>query len=304
MTFTLHSLGSQTSPFIAGFFDPATFTVTYLVADLVSGQAAVIDPVLDFDPASGRVTSSSADAVLALAHERGFQLLWVLETHAHADHLSAAQYVKAKTGADIGIGAHITDVQSIFAPLFAATDVHAGGGDFDLLFEDGDQFALGDLTVSVLHTPGHTPADVSYAIGDAVFVGDTIFMPDYGTARADFPGGNAEQLYASIQKLLALPPQTQLFCGHDYKAPGRDHYAWVSSVAEQAAANIHVGGGITADAFVEMRQARDAGLAAPRLLLPSIQTNIRAGRLPPADADGQRRLRLPLRGEAALLAVL
>ncbi|GEO01035.1 MBL fold metallo-hydrolase [Novosphingobium sediminis] len=281
-----------------------TFTVTYLVADPASGTAAVIDPVLDFDPASARIGSGSVEAVLSAAEARGWRIEVVLETHAHADHLSGAKLIAARTGAWIGIGAQITQVQATFAPMFGADDVLPAAGDFDRLLYDGELIALGALAIEVLHTPGHTPACASYRIGDAVFVGDTLFMPDYGTARADFPGGDAHALYRSIRRLLSLPPETRLFLCHDYKAPGRDHWAWETTVAEQRGANIHVHDGIDEAAFVAARQARDATLAPPRLLLPSIQVNIRAGRLPPADAHGVRALRLPLRAGDEVAATL
>lgn len=293
-------------PAILAFFDEPTFTVTYLVADPASGTAAVIDPVLDFDPASGRISTGSVDAVLAAAAEQGWQIAMILETHAHADHLSAAKLIAARTGAWIGIGARIDEVQRTFAPMFGADDLLPDAGDFDRLLSDGEVVALGGLAIEVLHTPGHTPACASYRIGDAVFVGDTLFMPDYGTARADFPGGDAHALYRSIRRLLALPEETRLFLCHDYKAPGRDNWAWETTVGEQRRANVHVHDGVDEAAFVAMRQARDATLAPPRLLLPSIQVNIRAGRLPPADPHGLRALRLPLRagdeGAATLLS--
>jgi glyoxylase-like metal-dependent hydrolase (beta-lactamase superfamily II) len=293
-------------PAILAFFDEPTFTVTYLVADPASGTAAVIDPVLDFDPASGRISTGSVDAVLAAAAEQGWQIAMILETHAHADHLSAAKLIAARTGAWIGIGARIDEVQRTFAPMFGADDLLPAAGDFDRLLFDGEIVALGGLAIEVLHTPGHTPACASYRIGDAVFVGDTLFMPDYGTARADFPGGDAHALYRSIRRLLALPEDTRLFLCHDYKAPGRDNWAWETTVGEQRRANVHVHDGVDEAAFVAMRQARDATLAPPRLLLPSIQVNIRAGRLPPADPHGLRALRLPLRagdeGAATLLS--
>jgi glyoxylase-like metal-dependent hydrolase (beta-lactamase superfamily II) len=255
----------------------------------------VIDPVLDYDHNGGSVDVGSADAVLKAAAEGGFRIVWALETHAHADHLSAAPYIKAKTGARIGIGERITDVQRIFRPVFNATDLKTDGSDFDHLFKDGETFRIGALEVDVMHVPGHTPADVAYRIGDVVFVGDTLFMPDYGTARADFPGGDARQLYRSIQRLLTLPPQTRLFMCHDYKAPGRDFYAWETTVAEERAANRHVHEGVSEDEFVAMRTARDATLDAPRLLLPSIQVNIRAGKFPPAEANGVRYLTIPVK---------
>lgn len=280
---------------IQAFFDEATNTVTYLVSDPVTRQAAVIDPVLDYDHRSGKVSTASADQVLAAAAAQALEVAWILETHAHADHLSAAPYLKARTGARVAIGEHIRDVQTIFRPVFNLDDVSGDGVEFDRLLRDGETFTIGDLKVDVLHTPGHTPACVSYRIGDAVFVGDTLFMPDYGTARADFPGGSAHTLYQSIQKLLALPPATRLFMCHDYKAPGRDSYAWESTVAEERARNVHVHDGVDADAFVAMRQRRDATLAAPTLLLPSIQVNIRAGRLPEAESNGVRYLKIPMR---------
>jgi glyoxylase-like metal-dependent hydrolase (beta-lactamase superfamily II) len=286
---------TQTKPIIRAFFDEPTFTVSYLVSDPATRQAVVIDPVLDYDHAAGEVDTRSVDAILAAAAADGLTIAWVLETHAHADHLSGAPMIKAKTGARIGIGANITRVQEIFRPVFAANDLKTDGSDFDGLFNDGDTIACGNLKIEVLYTPGHTPADVSYKIDDAVFVGDTLFMPDYGTARADFPGGDADQLYASIHKLLALPPETRLFMCHDYKAPGRDHYAWETTVAEERAANVHVGQGKDQASFVAMRRARDATLSAPRLLLPSIQVNIRAGRFPPAEANGVHYLLVPVK---------
>lgn len=280
---------------IQAFFDEATFTVSYLVGDPATKQAAVIDPVLDFDPASGRLSTGSAEALLSAAEAEGWTITRVLETHAHADHLSSAPLIKARSGARVGIGAHIDAVQKVFAGLFNAPDVSGAGAEFDDLFGDGETFAVGELVFEVLHTPGHTPACVSYRVGDAVFVGDTLFMPDYGTARADFPGGDAAALYRSIRRILALPPETRLFMCHDYKAPGRDHYAWETTVADERARNVHIHDGITEADFVQMRQERDKGLAAPRLLLPSVQVNIRAGHLPPAEDNGARYLKLPLR---------
>jgi len=282
-------------PVIRAFFDEPTFTVSYLVADPVSRRAAVIDPVLDFDLASGKADVRSAEAILAAARAEGLTIEWVLETHAHADHLSAAPVIKAETGARVGIGEHIREVQQIFRPVFQAEDLAPDGSAFDHLFADGERFAIGELEVEVLHVPGHTPADVAYRIGDAVFVGDTLFMPDYGTARADFPGGDARKLYRSIRRLLALPGETRLYMCHDYKAPGRDDYRWETTVAEERRANVHLHDGVSEDAFVAMREARDAGLAAPRLLLPSIQVNIRAGHFPPAEANGVSYLRIPVK---------
>lgn len=287
-------------PVIQAFFDEPTNTVSYLVADPASQKAAVIDPVFDYDHNSGTVDTRSVEAMLKAAEGAGYKVEWALETHAHADHLSGAPYIKAKTGAKIGIGEHIKDVQRIFRPIFNATDLNADGSDFDHLFKDGERFKIGELDVEVLHTPGHTPADISYKVEDAVFVGDTMFMPDYGTARADFPGGDAHKLFHSIKRLMALPPATRLFMCHDYKAPGRDTYAWETTVQEQREKNVHVKDGVTEDEFVAMRTARDAKLAAPRLLLPSIQVNIRAGKFPPAEANGVRYLLIPvkLKGDA------
>lgn len=286
---------ASSSPRIQAFFDEATFTVTYLVSDPGSGEAAVIDPVLDYDHRSGRVSAASADRVLQAIAGQGLALRWILETHAHADHLSAAPYLKARTGAPVAIGEHIREVQAIFAPVFHALDVAGDGREFDRLLRDGEVLALGALQIQVLHTPGHTPACVSYRVGDAVFVGDTLFMPDYGTARADFPGGSARQLYRSIRRLLALPLETRLFLCHDYLAPGREAYAWETTVAAQRARNVHVHEGVDEDAFAALREKRDATLAAPALLLPSVQVNMRAGRLPPAEADGVSYLRIPVR---------
>jgi glyoxylase-like metal-dependent hydrolase (beta-lactamase superfamily II) len=283
------------SPRIEAFFDEPTNTVSYLVHDPATREGAVIDPVLDFDHRTGKASTRSADAVLAAAKTAGVSIRWVLETHAHADHLSAAPYVKLQTGAKVGIGEHIRDVQRIFRPVFNADDVSGDGTEFDSLFRDGERFKLGGLEVETIYTPGHTPACVSYKIGDAVFVGDTLFMPDYGTARADFPGGDAHMLYRSIRRLLALPPATRLFMCHDYKAPGRDKYAWETTVGEERKRNVHVHEGVKEDDFVAMRNARDATLAAPLLLLPSIQTNIRAGKFPPAEANGVHYLKVPIK---------
>ncbi len=279
---------------IRAFFDEPTNTVSYLVFDPGSKRGAVIDPVLDFDHRTGSATTKSSDAILAAAAEEGVTIEWVLESHAHADHLSGAPYIKLKTGAKVGIGEHIRDVQRIFRPIFNAVDLKGDGSEFDHLFKEGERFAVGGIEAEVLHVPGHTAADIAYKFGDAVFVGDTLFMPDYGTARADFPGGSARSLYRSIQRLLALPPETRLFMCHDYKAPGRNTFAWETTVAEQRANNVHLKGGVTEDAYVAMREARDATLQAPLLLLPSIQVNIRAGNLPPADRDGVHYLRIPV----------
>ena len=280
------------APSINAFFDEATNSVSYLVADPATGSAAIIDPVLDFDAASGKVATRSADRILASAQEQGSRIGWVLETHVHADHLSAAALIRERTGAKVGIGSGIADVQAVFGPLLGASDL--ADRDFDQRFADCETIALGDLTIEVVASPGHTPACVSYKIGNAVFVGDTMFMPDYGTARTDFPGGNAGQLYRSIQRILSLPRETRLYMCHDYKAPGRDHFAWETTVGEQLDHNVHIGGGKPEADFVEMREGRDATLNVPKLLYPAIQVNIRGGRLPPAEADGSRYLRIPL----------
>jgi glyoxylase-like metal-dependent hydrolase (beta-lactamase superfamily II) len=287
-------------PRIRAFFDEPTFTVSYLVGDPETSQAVVIDPVLDFDPNSGTVEVRSADAILAAAKKQGWHIAMVLETHAHADHLTAAPYIKGKTGAKVGIGEHIREVQQVFQPVFEIDDLKPEAADFDVLLADGDRLQVGNMTIEVLHTPGHTPADVSYRIGDVVFVGDTLFMPDYGTARADFPGGDAHQLYRSIRRLLSFPRETRLFMCHDYKAPGRDAYAWETTVGEERDRSIHIHDGVGEEEFVAMRKARDATLGAPRLLLPSIQVNVRAGRFPPAEQNGVRYLKLPLKLDPAL----
>ncbi|MGA9602791.1 MAG: MBL fold metallo-hydrolase [Methyloceanibacter sp.] len=282
-------------PTIKAFFDERTNTISYLVADPATKRAAIVDPVLDYDHASGKASTNSTDAILNEAEALGLTVDWVLETHAHADHLSGAPYIKLKTGAKVGIGEHIREVQKIFRPVFNATDVKGDGSEFDHLFKDGERLKLGNIAVEVLHVPGHTPADIAYRIGDAVFVGDTLFMPDFGSARADFPGGDARALYRSIKRLLSLPPETRLFMCHDYKAPGRDRFAWETTVAEERTNNVHVKDGVSEEEFVAMRQARDATLAAPELLMPSIQVNMRAGKLPPADENGVRYLKIPVR---------
>ena len=286
-------------PVIEAYFDEPTNTVSYLVSDPETMKAMVIDPVLDYDHKGGTVDTASVERILSDARERGLTIEWALETHAHADHLSGAPYIKARTGARVGIGEHIKDVQRIFRPVFNATDLKTDGSDFDHLFTDGEHFQVGKLDVEVLYTPGHTPADVSYRVADAVFVGDTLFMPDYGTARADFPGGDAHKLYHSIQRLLDLPDETRLFMCHDYKAPGRDTYAWETTVKAEREANVHVGKGVSEEQFVAMRTSRDATLDAPRLLLPSIQVNIRAGRFPPAEANGVHYLLVPVKPKRA-----
>lgn len=279
---------------IRGFFDAATNSLTYLVWDPATRQAAIIDPVLGFDPATGKVSRAPFDPVLREIERLGLQVAWILETHIHADHLSAAAYARAATDAPVAIGEHVVEVQKIFAPRFAAQDVSRDASEFDRLLHDGAKLPLGQLDIEVMHTPGHTPACVTYRVGDAAFVGDTLFMPDYGTARADFPGGDARTLYRSIRRILSLPEETRLFMCHDYKAPHRDHYAWETTVGEERRANVQAHDGIDEDSFVAARQSRDRDLAAPRLLLPSIQVNMRAGHFPPAEADGRRYLRIPV----------
>lgn len=281
-------------PRVQTFFDPATSTATYLVSDPATGAAAVIDPVLDFEPKAARLSTTSADTILQAVRDQGLSLAYVLETHAHADHLSAADYIRRTTGAKVAIGARITEVQKQFIPMFEADDVTADGRAFDHLLADGEVVPLGRFGVTVMYTPGHTPACVSYIVGDAVFIGDTLFMPDYGTARADFPGGDATALYRSIRRILDLPPQTRLYVGHDYLPAGRTENAWETTVAEQRARNVHVHDGIDEAGFVAMRTARDATLAPPVLILPSLQVNIRAGAMPPASPGGRVFLRLPV----------
>jgi glyoxylase-like metal-dependent hydrolase (beta-lactamase superfamily II) len=281
-------------PSVQAFFDHATNTVSYIVYDPATKKAAIIDPVLDFTPRNGRIATTSADALLTAAAGQGLDIIYVLETHAHADHLSAAHHLREVTGAPVVIGAQITQVQTIFGALFEADDVTHDGAAFDRLVQDGDSLPLGNLSINVLHTPGHTPACVTYVIGDAAFVGDTMFMPDYGTARADFPGGSAHALYGSIRKILDLPPETRIFVGHDYLPKGRSEFVWETTVADQRAHNVHMHDGISEAEFIAMRTARDKTLEAPQLILPALQVNIRAGALPPASPGGHVYLRLPI----------
>ena len=282
-------------PDVTGFFDQDTFTVSYVAADPAARRCVIIDSVLDFDPASGRTGRKSADAIIAFVRQAGLTTDWILETHVHADHLSAAPYLKAALGGRIGIGFNVTTVQRTFAKIFNAEPAFkTDGSQFDRLSADGEAFTIGGIAAQAVYTPGHTPACMTYLIGDAGFVGDTLFMPDYGTARCDFPGGDARQLYRSIRKIFDLPPQTRLFMCHDYKAPGRDEFKWETSVAEQRAKNLHIHDGISEEAFVAMRQKRDATLSMPRLILPSVQVNMRAGNLPPAEANGASYLKLPV----------
>jgi glyoxylase-like metal-dependent hydrolase (beta-lactamase superfamily II) len=280
---------------IKSFFDQDTNTVTYVVTDPTSGNCAIIDSVLDFDPASGRTSSRSADEVLDYININGLEVAWVLETHAHADHLSAASYLKSKTTGRTGTSKHITAVQAAFKKIFNLGDEFATNGEqFDSLFDDGDQLDLGAMKIRVMHTPGHTPACLTYLVGDAAFIGDTMLMPDFGTARTDFPGGDAATLYRSIQRIFGLPAETRLFVCHDYKAPGRDEYAWETTVGEARLHNIHIHDGTTELEFVEFRNKRDASLGMPKLILPSIQVNIRAGEWPPADDNGVVYLKIPV----------
>jgi len=279
---------------IEAFFDKATSTISYLLWDPPTRKAVIIDAVLDFDPTTGRLGSASAGAVLARAQELGLSVEWALETHAHADHLSAADHIRRKTGAKIGIGARIAEVQTQFRALFGAPEAETEAAVFDALLEDGDEVALGETRILVMHTPGHTPACVTYVADDAAFVGDTLFMPDYGTARADFPGGDAATLYRSIRRILDLPEATRIFVGHDYLPPGRDKPAWETTVRDERKANVHVRDGVSEEEFVAMRRARDKALAAPKLILPSLQVNIRGGALPKAEEDGRIYLKTPV----------
>jgi len=282
-------------PIVTHFFDEPTNTFSYVVQDHDSSACAIIDSVLDFDYAAGRTDVRSANQIIAFVREKRLEVAWILETHVHADHLSAAPYLHEQLGGKTGIGAHIVEVQEIFGKAFnAGTEFARDGSQFDALFNEGDTFTIGSLEGRVLHTPGHTPACLTYVIGDAAFVGDTLFMPDYGTARCDFPGGDARTLYHSIQKVLSLPEQTRLFLCHDYKAPGRDAYQHETTVAEQRQANVHVNDGISEEEFVKMRTERDATLGMPRLIIPSVQVNMRAGELPPAEDNGQVYLKVPI----------
>lgn len=282
-------------PEIASFFDSATATVTHVVHDPATREAAIIDSVLDYDPHSGRTATASADAVIDYAISQNLKVIWLLETHAHADHLSAAPYLQQRLGGKIAIGADITKVQHVFGALFnAEAGFVRDGSQFDVLFKDGDSFTIGTLPVMVMHVPGHTPACIAYVVGDAVFVGDTMFMPDYGTARADFPGGDARTLFRSLRRILSLPPATKMFMCHDYLPKGRSEYVWETTVAAERAGNVHAHDGIAEDDFVAMREARDATLDMPRLILPSVQVNMRAGHFPPPDDNGVTYLKIPV----------
>ncbi|WP_439547150.1 MBL fold metallo-hydrolase [Sandarakinorhabdus sp.] len=292
---TAAAITAGAAPQVISLFDEATFTATHLVIDPATKRAAIIDSVLDFDAASGRTSHASADKLVALVAEHGLTIEWILETHAHADHLSAAPYLQEKLGGKIAIGREIRHVQGVFGAIFnEGDDLARDGSQFDHLFGDGERFRIGSLEAIALHVPGHTPADMAYVVGDAAFVGDTLFMPDYGTARADFPGGDARTLFRSIRRLLDLPPAARVFLCHDYKAPGRDSYAYETTIGAERTANVHVHDGVSEDDFVTMREARDKTLGMPKLILPSIQINIRAGHLPAPEANGTRYLKLPL----------
>lgn len=281
-------------PLVKGFFDPATNTISHVVQDPASNACAIIDPVMDIDYAAGRITHDHADGIIAWVRAHGLQVEWLIETHVHADHLSAAPYIQRHLGGRIGIGRNITVVQDTFGKLFnEGTGFQRDGSQFDRLFDDGDTYTVGQMECTAIHTPGHTPACMTHVMGDAAFVGDTLFMPDGGSARADFPGGDAGVLYDSIQKVLALPDETRLFMCHDYGPNGRD-IAWETTVGDERAHNIHVGRGTTRDAFIKFRTERDATLAMPRLIIPSLQVNMRAGALPPPDETGRRFLKVPV----------
>jgi glyoxylase-like metal-dependent hydrolase (beta-lactamase superfamily II) len=285
----------MTNIIIDAFFHEPTFTISYVVTDPQTRRCAVIDPVLDYDANVGRTATDFADRIVALIRERGYSLQWILETHVHADHISSAVYLHEQLGGQIAIGEHVVQVQTVFGKLFNAGDEFArDGSQFDRLLRDGDVLELGDRRVQVMHTPGHTVACITLLIEDAAFIGDTLFMPDYGSARCDFPGGDARALYHSIRRILALPPQTRLFLCHDYLPPGRSDYCWETTVAEQLAHNVHAHAGIGEEDFVVLRNARDKTLVKPRLLLPSVQLNMRAGQLPPAESNGVRYLKIPL----------
>ena len=283
------------TPDVTGFFDAATNTISYVVREPEGASCAIIDSVLDYDQAAGRTDTASADEIIGFVKREDLRVEWILESHVHADHLSAAPYLQEQLGGRIGIGKNITVIQDTFGKIFnEGTEFQRDGSQFDRLFEEGDSFHVGQMRGDVMHTPGHTPACLTYVIGDAAFVGDTLFMPDFGTARCDFPGGSSEELYNSIQKILNLPDATRIFVGHDYKAPGRDEFAWETTVGEQKALNVHIGKGRSIEEFVEMRDARDAKLGMPRLILPSLQVNMRAGNMPEPDEQGDVYLKVPV----------
>ncbi|GBQ22309.1 MBL fold metallo-hydrolase [Gluconacetobacter sacchari] len=287
--------GTIPRPTVRTFFDEATFTASHVVHDPATGDAAIIDSVLEYDAASGRTGHRSAQRIVDYVRAEGLHVQWQLETHAHADHLSAAPWLQQQLGGRLGIGAEIVRVQDVFGKIFnAGTEFARDGSQFDHLFRDGDHFAIGRIPTIALHVPGHTPADMAFVIGDAAFIGDTLFMPDYGTARADFPGGDARQLYRSIRRLLSLPDETRLFLCHDYKAPGRDHFAWETTIGAERQGNIHVHDGVAEDSFTAMRAARDATLSLPNLIMPSVQVNMRGGRLPAPESNGTRYIKIPI----------
>jgi len=287
--------GQVHAPQVKAFFDEPTFTVSYVVSDAATKKAAIIDSVWNFDHASGRTSFDSADAIVAYVEAEGLSIEWILETHAHADHLSAAPYLQEKLGGKLAIGRAITTVQDVFGKIFnEGTEFARDGSQFDRLLDDGDVLAIGQIPLLALHVPGHTPADLAFVVGDALFTGDTMFMPDYGSARADFPGGDARRLYRSVRRLMQLPDETRVFLCHDYKAPNRDEFVWETTMLAERTANVHIHEGVTEDAFVEMRTQRDATLSMPKLILPSLQVNMRAGHLPPAEDNGVRYLKLPL----------
>ena len=287
--------GQVHAPQVKAFFDEPTFTVSYVVSDAATKKAAIIDSVWNFDHASGRTSFDSADAIVAYVEAEGLSTEWIFETHAHADHLSAAPYLQEKLGGKLAIGRAITTVQDVFGKIFnEGTEFARDGSQFDRLLDDGDVLAIGEIPLIALHVPGHTPADLAFVVGDALFTGDTMFMPDYGSARADFPGGDARQLYRSVRRLMQLPDETRVFLCHDYKAPNRDEFVWETTMLAERTANVHIHEGVTEDAFVEMRTQRDATLSMPKLILPSLQVNMRAGHLPPPEDNGVRYLKLPL----------
>ena len=282
-------------PVVIDFFDEKTNAASYIVKDPSSKKCAIIDSVLDFDVTSGSIKTEFADELVQKIDDLALEVEWVIETHVHADHLSAAPFLAKKFSAKIAIGSNINVVQEVFGKIFnAGTEFQMDGSQFDVLFEDGDTFKIGNMTAKVMHTPGHTPACVTYVIGNSAFIGDTLFMPDFGTARADFPGGSAVDLYNSIQKILSLPENTRLFLCHDYKAPGRNEFCWKTTVSEQRLSNVHVGGGKTESEFVKFRTERDKTLGMPKLIIPSIQVNMRAGNLPPKEDDGEHYLKIPI----------
>jgi glyoxylase-like metal-dependent hydrolase (beta-lactamase superfamily II) len=287
--------GQMRAPQVKGFFDEPTYTISYVVSDAATRQAALIDSVWDFDQASGRTSFESADAIIDYVRDQGLTVEWILETHAHADHLSAAPYLQEKLGGKMAIGREILTVQGVFGKIFnEGTEFARDGSQFDQLLEDGDELMIGEIPLTAMHVPGHTPADMAYIVGDALFTGDTMFMPDYGSARADFPGGDARMLYRSVRRLMKLPDETRVFLCHDYKAPNRDQYVWETTVLAERTSNVHLHDGVNEDEFVAMRTQRDATLAMPKLILPSLQVNIRGGRLPPPEDNGVRYLKLPL----------